>query len=104
MTQRMQRVEIELGGGGAVAPDHLLVRQLIRHGTHSSRQGRTSEGPKPRLLGQRIESGIGEVEGDTHMVTRRTLSITLILALTSLLLLVSASLATAKGGPTMLEF
>ena len=38
------------------------------------------------------------------MVTRRSISITLILALASLLVLLSASLATARGGPKMLEF
>jgi hypothetical protein len=38
------------------------------------------------------------------MVTRRSISITLVLAVASLLLLVSTSLATAKGGPKMLEF
>jgi hypothetical protein len=53
---------------------------------------------------QRIESRIADVEGDTRMVTRRSISSTVVLAVASLLLLVSASLATAKGGPKMLEF
>jgi hypothetical protein len=38
------------------------------------------------------------------MVTRRSVSITLVLALASLLLLAQSALVTAKGGPTMLEF
>jgi hypothetical protein len=38
------------------------------------------------------------------MVTRRSISITLVLALASLLLLAQSALVTAKGGPKMLEF
>jgi hypothetical protein len=38
------------------------------------------------------------------MATRRTLSITLVLALASLLLLVQSAFVSAKGGPKILEF
>jgi hypothetical protein len=38
------------------------------------------------------------------MITRRSISVTLVLALASLLLLVQTAFVTAKGGPQMLEF
>jgi hypothetical protein len=38
------------------------------------------------------------------MVTRRSISVTLVLALASLLLLLQSSFVAAKGGPTILEF
>ena len=38
------------------------------------------------------------------MITRRSISVTLVLALASLLLLLQSSFVAAKGGPTILEF
>ena len=38
------------------------------------------------------------------MITRRSISVTLVLALASLLLLIQTAFVTAKGGPNMLEF
>ena len=95
--------DVELGGGGAVAPDHFLVRRF-RH-ARTVAGGTACRKGGNRLPGRDVSTDTTRKLEETHpMATRRSISVTLVLALAGVLLLLQSSFVAAKGGPTILEW